>query len=147
MTTEIENEFSRILQTHGLGIAEKPLAYEATRNECQKIADRFKILAIKSFKITGAIQKLPDGFFQLKAALKAEVLQNDIATNEEFPQSIAENIVLVLAPKSSVPKEEDLEVNEDAVETIPLGRDGSIDIGEIFVQYLSLSIDPYPSKS
>jgi len=51
----------------------------------------------------------------------------------------------MLAPKSYVPRDtEELNINEDIPETMPLKGDGSIDIGEIFVQYLSLAIDPYP---
>jgi len=62
----IENSFSRVLETHGLGITGKQLSYEATPKECATVAKRFQILGINHLKTKGAIQKLPNGFFRVK---------------------------------------------------------------------------------
>ncbi len=143
--TKIENEFSRLLETNG--ITKKAFTYEATTQECAQIAERFHIPALNHFKVQGNIQHLPNGLFQLTALMDAAMTQHDASTNELITQSLHEPILLMLAPSSYTLPEEDLDMDDETPEIVLLKGDGTVDIGEIFVQYLSLAIDPYPRAS
>lgn len=139
----LQNEFPRILQTLDVDTRGKNLSYEATPVECINIALRFNVPTIKFFKIEATLKKTSHTIFSFEATLTADVTLHDALTNEAFVQKVNNKVAFTLTTQPVFSKEKDM--NEP--EVLELEADGSIDIGEILVQYLSLSLDPYPKAT
>lgn len=122
-------EFSRILQTKGI-TKTNPFSYVATPQECLNIAQRLRIADLSFFSITGKISLTSAGF-KLTATLSAQ-----FSLEKNTPQKIDIPLEFLLAPSSTSQKQTDLH----AVEALELSSDGSVEIGEVFVQYFSLNL-------
>lgn len=114
----------------------------ATPEECQAITRRFNILRVN--EVTAEITISPeyeDQCFKVTGELCAKVSQACVLSFEPVEEIIQTpvNIKIRLSPQ-----EEDRE--DHLSEDIEYALETKVDIGELLLQYLSLSLNPYPRK-
>ncbi|MDC0349354.1 hypothetical protein OAN21_03000 [Alphaproteobacteria bacterium] len=144
----LENEFSRLLDIKKLAINVTSLKLSATEGEKIDLAKRLGVVEIRYLEILCKIENNPSKKnIEVIADVSAHVVQSCSITMEEMNEKIKERVTLsVFISEADM---ENLPENfEEDLEEIVLEEDGTVDLGEIFVQYLSLAVDPYPkSKS
>ena len=80
---------------------------------------------------------------KIEAMMHAKLIQLCVLTLQEIEETVKEPVHLDLVSKCGA-LDGVKAVFYDGPEEIELETDGLIDMGEIFVQYLCLSINPYP---
>ena len=141
----IMNEFSRILDIKKLGTLPATLTFTAQEKEKESLAKRLNLVALKNLHIQCQVQGTHGEYpLQISAMIKAEVIQSCVMTLKDLPDAVDEPVKLALFPvhtdMAALPESFD----ETQPEPILLSKDGTVEVGEIFVQYLSLALDPYP---
>lgn len=141
-------EFSRILDVKAVGNAVKEYKLIAKPEERKALTKRFGILKIDLFEVVYSVEQIPNKSFKISGQLKAKVEQECVATNKPVKEKVGEEFHVVLRPKHPGPKvKEDLDLSAlstEEEEEIEIPASGKIDMGEVFTQYFSLSLNPYP---
>jgi hypothetical protein len=140
MSKQLGHEFSRPVVVDELEPGrEFCQIIEADDLERQAVAARLGIVELKGLMADVVLRQVAVGpLFMVKGRIVAEVVQNCIVTGALIENRIEENIDEKFAPDGYEPPDID---NDD----LPESFDGAnIDIGEMAVQLLSLSLDPYP---
>ena len=125
----------------------------AQNDECALICKRLDIKKIENLTVVFTIEKTETNLYHLKATLCGDIYQEDAHLNlQKKPvKEIFEEIYMYKAlPKAqkklnetfsySDQKKPDSINNEEVIHEI---LHGPLEIGEVAVQYLSLSIDPH----
>jgi len=148
----METEFSRIVKAanvppHGLHVTET-----ATADECQALAGRYMIEAVKYFEVEADIKIWRKQGLHVKALMRADIIQTCIVTLEAMENNIEERFEVFMLPENMLAsyvkkanKADKAELIED-LDVPDVLVDGQCDIGELAAQYLSLALDPYPRK-
>ncbi|MBS0185005.1 MAG: hypothetical protein JSS34_01410 [Proteobacteria bacterium] len=144
-------EFSRLVNIPLRFLEGKPLYFEATQDECLKLAKRFGLENLKklSFSLFFLSSQRPLTY-PLKATLEADVVYTCVKTLDPFEDHIQETVYFTAQNPSLFKHEDTLEdlILTGEEETIePLDAEGFLDVGEIIAQYLSLALNLYPSIS
>lgn len=117
----------------------------ATEQECVGIAKRLDILKLKKLMVefTLAPSNLLD-VFKLEGRLHAELTQKCVVTMLPVDEVIDESmhITIKLGQEEELPDE----YFNPEMEDVEYVQDTKVDIGELIVQYLSLSMNPYPRQ-
>ncbi len=146
MESAVQKEFSRIFEARTFTNKEQTLTFAATPEECTLMAKRLGIPSVKSFKVDCRLRQLPSTTsIEVVAKLRASLVQTCGVSLEDVPEEVNETIKLFLCPSHLMPEDSTVSYDEHGLsETIAINNDGTIDLGEIFLQYLSLSMCPYP---
>ena len=143
-------EFSRILDLNTLGNAIKDHKLIAKPAEKEALTKRFGILKIDLFEVIYTVEQIANKSFKIEGEIKAQAEQECVATRVAVEEAIKEAVDIVLRPKNltSEPGDEiDVSaLSTEEAEAIEIPSGGKIDMGEIFTQYLSLALNPYPRK-
>ena len=148
----IENEFSRIFNLDLIKKNGTEIEYEASEEECQKLAERFSIPKVVSLKAKCKLKKLAQkdfGDYSLFVDMNAEIIQQCVITLEDVGESIDEKFSIIFKRDSSseAGRNQEKEIDFDAdEEDIVFIQDNEVDIGEYIAEYLSLSMNPYPRR-
>jgi uncharacterized metal-binding protein YceD (DUF177 family) len=122
----------------------------ATEEECAALAQRFKILAVKSFEASIHLEEEAPNWFRLQGQLIADVVQECIRTLSPLPEHIDEAIDMRMTndpefKRTPADSEDGVELSSgDDYEYV---NDDSVDVGELVTQLLSTFMDPYPRIS
>ena len=141
-----DSEFLRPFAVDALGEEEVVQTLEAGPAECQAIARRLGLEALRSLSAELRLKRQGSGpLVRLTGRFEAAVVQLCVISLEPLEQQLTEafNQVYSLEPPAV---EGDLELtleDEDLPETV---QDGSIDLGEAVVQQLAVALDPYPRR-
>lgn len=138
------SEFSRILNIHTLGVEPQILKFSATSDEREQLKERLDIVELHDFEVWCQVShNFVKGRVSVEAMLHAQLTQSCVLTLQDVEETLREPIFLELVTKCGAVNSADRFFNDEP-EEIELGLDGTIDMGEVFVQYLSLSMNPYP---
>ncbi|MFN7662475.1 MAG: hypothetical protein ACK5PQ_01975 [Alphaproteobacteria bacterium] len=138
-------EFSRQIDIKKISNLPISITFTATEKEKEALAKRLDLVSMKSFTVQGKIEgKLGDSPLKVSVRLKAEVMQSCVVSLKELPDQIDEMVKLSLFPFNVSPDMLNDTFDDDEPEALVLNKDGTIEVGEVFVQYLSLALDPYP---
>lgn len=145
----METEFSRIVKAanvppHGLHVTEA-----ATADECQALAGRYMIEAVKRFELEADIRIWRKQGLHVKALMKADITQTCIVTLEAIENNIEERFEVFLLPENMLASHSTSADKAELIQDLDMPDvlvDGQCDIGELAAQYLSLALDPYPRK-
>lgn len=134
-----QSEFSHIVKLHQ--ITGRPVVLEPTKAEMAALAVRFGLGAVHRLK--AEVTLVAEGaMVTANGRLLADVLQNCAVSGEEFPVHIDETLAFRFVPETSMPKQEEVELQaEDCDEIFYSGE--SFDLGEAVAQGLGLAIDPF----
>lgn len=138
-------EFSRQIDIKKISNLPISITFTATEKEKEALAKRLDLVSMKSFTVQGKIEgKLGDYPLKVSVRLKAEVIQSCVVSLKELPDQVDEIVKLSLFPFNVSPDMLNETFDESEPEALVLNKDGTIEVGEVFVQYLSLALDPYP---
>jgi uncharacterized metal-binding protein YceD (DUF177 family) len=120
----------------------------ASPDECQALAERFRLLAIDRLNASVRVRRLESGrLVRVSGHLTADVVQSCVVTLEPVPAHIEQPFAALFTDDPALLDDggevviDPLADEEDLPEPI-VG--GMIDIGELTAQHLSLALDPYP---
>ncbi len=142
-------EFSYQVEVSTLPSGGRWYKFAASDEECVNVATRLGLKALENLKV--AVQLVPTsrGFINVNGHVEADVVQVCVVTLAPIPLHVREDISMVFMEDSStstskkqVGPEEFISVDDD--DPPELTRDGRIDLGELAVEQLVLSLDPYP---
>lgn len=139
-------EFSRPVDTSGLGVGERIVEFEADTGERAALVARFGLRALDRLSATVRLARAKGsaGAIRLHASLAADVVQSCVVTSVPVPTPIEETVELLFAPvnQSATCREVVIDaLGDDPPEPLV---DGIIDVGEVVAQQLALALDPYP---
>ena len=140
MSEILGHEFSRPTRVDELESGEEIRRnIEADNLERQAVAARLGIVELKSLMAEVVLRHVAGGqLISIEGRIVADVVQNCVVTRALVEIHLEESIEEMFAPEGYEPP--DYDNNE-----LPEEFDGhNIDIGELAVQLLSLSLDPYP---
>jgi hypothetical protein len=114
------------------------LAFEATSEECRRLAERFDLVAVA--RLAGHARLDRQGrVIRLSGSLQADVVQSCVVSLEDVPATIDEAFECRFAqPGAELP--DDLAWDQDIE---PL-EGTELNVGEVFAQQLGVALDPYP---
>lgn len=140
---ELAPELSRMIKARHL--PQKPVVIEADDDECEALACRFALVAVKSLRASVALDRKGDEV-TATGILKADIIQQCAISGDDLPVSIDEKVLLRFAPPTDYTDEEnaEIELSAEDCEIIEF-TGGSFDLGEAVAQTLGLAIDPYAS--
>lgn len=141
----VMNEFIRLIDIKKLASFPLTLVFAANEKEKEALAKRLGLVVLKSLDVKCQIHGSSGCYpLQVSAFIKAEIIQSCVVTLRELVCKIEEPVSLAIYPAdtdlSTIPDT----FEEKDPEAVLLNHDGTLDVGEIFVQYLSLALDPYP---
>lgn len=126
---------------------------EATPDECLKIASRLKILSVDFLRAEYRLTPESDTeSYRIHGTIAANFAQESVVTLKPVPQSLKipfhVKIRVAKAHELTTLEEntlnDDLDLEDDAdIEVLCAPH---VDVGELVVQYLALSLDPYPKN-
>ena len=143
-------EFSIHVDPSALDRAGEAIALAPDDGQCAAIAKRLGLIALKHFSGNVEIRSWGAGGYEVSGTITAQVTQECVVSLEPVDNEIEEHFVVRYLPQKALAsylKDEDIMVGEVMDEDPPelLPEDG-FDVGELAVEYLSLSIDPYPRR-
>lgn len=153
-------EFSRVVDSGGVGPAPERHDVVAEAGECEALARRFGLESLDRLSATVTLTRVSGGQVRLVGRLSAGLAQNCVVSLEPVAQTVEEEFSLFYAEPAEAADAWDArdardgkggqirggEVDvglDDEASPEPL-TDGCIDIGEAVAQQLALALDPYP---
>ena len=134
-------EFSRVVALYQITTRPFRQRIEATAEECEKLARRFELLALRRLTAEVEVRRQSAELILLQAKFEAEFDQACAVTLEPVHGTVAEAFSLLYSPPAGDDAEIVLGVDEPAFEPL----DGQeIDIGEAVAQELSLALPVFP---
>lgn len=117
------------------------VSIDASALECQALADRMLIPAIRSFTCRFHLTRQGDSTVVAHGHLVASVVQTCVVSLDDFDATIEEKFQVRFVPAG----EEDDDDDPESIDEI--GYEGRIiDLGEAAAEQLGLALDPYPRK-
>lgn len=139
-------EFSRPFPVDKLRDRPMREAITANEEECEALAKRLDLVAIKQLQADFTLSSVPSGeMVEVVGRFEARVVQHCVVTLEPFEAEVGEPIRAYFTRPENIKGSEDMEV-EDERAPEPISPHGEIDLGELTAQHLSLALDPYPRK-
>jgi uncharacterized metal-binding protein YceD (DUF177 family) len=139
--------------SHKISIASLPrmgqhVALKASESVCLQIAHQLGLPSIQRLDAHFHIVPSRSGIMRVTGEVKAQVEQLCIVSLEAFPYDISETVDLrfIEADKLGKPAKAEVERTlEDEDPPDPI-YDGVIDLGELAVEFVALSLEPFPRK-
>ncbi len=144
--TRQQSELSRPLSLAALGEEEVIRRIEASEAEREAVAARLGLISIERLDATLRVRRLGERpLVQVSGRFEAEVTQSCVVTLKPVRSQLADDIAFSYDLDASMIQREDVALVEIGKEDPPepLGPEG-IDLGEAIVQYLAITLDPYP---
>lgn len=132
------SEMSYVIDTSKIPLNGMEFVVEASEQEAQKIAERLGIVSLSEFKSHVFVTK--EDLITVRAAFTAQVVQKDVVTSENVSQSIDDSFEENFIDKKSVKEPFDT----DDLDSPEIIENNELDIGELLIQYLALSLDAFP---
>jgi uncharacterized metal-binding protein YceD (DUF177 family) len=126
-----------------IGQQSRTITFEASPEARAALAERFGLIELSAFSAKAVLRRRKDtGWIELKGTLTASVVQECVVTLEPVAAEVAGEIDELFDDSREIDGFE-VELDPVAEDPEPL-EDEVLDVGEVFAQVLSLSIDPYP---
>lgn len=146
MTTSFE--LSRPVQLVNLADGKKiTLDIQATEEECNALAKRMEIIALKSLRANLQIRQTHiKENYRIEGRIQAKLVQSCGVTSQPVDEAIDDDFTETLTTSAAnlMPEDEPTDDNDVPVDLI---KGDSFDAGEIVVQWLTLLLNPYPRSS
>lgn len=133
--------FSYIINLEKAHNRGRPESFTASKEECGLIMEVFDLLDLKSFTIQFQVELLMNGAYDVRGSLNAVVVQPSSISYEPVTTSISEPFSLMLVPSQNRLRDyEESHPDEDC----DIFVDGEYDLGNLALEYLSLSLPTNP---
>lgn len=142
---EVQNELTRPVAVADIGNAGRDVAMVASDAELQRIAERLGQPSVRHLSAAVAVRRRRDGLIAATGTGEAEVEHHCVVTLERFVRPYHFDIAGLYDP-SPQPAPADMEIDVDPLAEDPpeAAIDGRIDLGELVLQELAVSLDPFP---
>lgn len=122
----------------------KELIIKANAEQCVAIAKRLKIPAVLSLTASAKITK--DSSIRVQCHFEADLKQNCVITLETIQTHVSgEFEEFFISSSEGGMKNEVIDLDLESEDPLPLERH-ELDVGELILEHLSLSMNPYPKK-
>jgi len=132
---------------------------KAEESQLQAVAERIEVQAVKSLDADVRVELQNGGhILYISGKFKADILQECVVTGDPIESVIEDNFEAWYADHDkavpfirakhqvqSVIEGDEIQMLEEKDDPEPL-VDGQVDLGEVVLQFLSLSVNPYPRK-
>mgnify|MGYP001175878625 CR=1 FL=1 len=145
-------EFSRPVQVDTCPDGGEAVVLRAAEKECAALARRLDLLGLSRLRAEVGIRRTAAGLVRLNVDFSANVVQSCVVSLEAVSGVVSDRFSVLCESgeqRSGGRKKKGTDQAEVFVD--PFGddpveplEDGKIDLGELVVQHLSLSLDPYP---
>ncbi|MDX2222548.1 MAG: DUF177 domain-containing protein [Rhodospirillaceae bacterium] len=150
MTTPVAPEFSRPVDAESVPALGRRYEIAATDAELQRVAGRLGLRALK--RLTASFDVSPTGRQLVRVAgrIEADVVQDCVVTLQPLPVVIRDEVERTfVVPGTGSDDGEGAEAANDTdfdldAEPPDEAVGGQIDLGELAVEHLALTLDPYP---
>lgn len=142
----VDESFSQIVELDSVPPTGRNLVFEANETQKAALADRFRIDAVHSLKVTGLLKPWRKAGFKLTAQFEAEVSQTCVVTLERFTQAVKGSFTETFLPEAALEKT-GVEIELDAEGIDPpegFGSERRLDVGRYAAEYFGLKLAPYP---
>lgn len=142
--------FRRLVPVAKIGEQGFAQTIEAKPPELEQIAKHLELVGVQKLTADVALTRWRGKGVRLAGALKADVTQSCVVTLDPIEEHVEVEFERSFFPDDAPGREQaegahEIFVDPEAEDPAePLGRE--IDVGEILVEELSLSLDPYPRK-
>ncbi len=134
------------LDLEDLSGTERTIRFAADEADREVIAERLDLQAVARFELGGVIRRLGSkGDAILTGTVSADVTQTCVVTLDPIEATASADIHVRLIHAGSMEFGRDVEIDLDD-EDVELIEGDTVDLGDIAVQYLAMSLDPYPRK-
>jgi len=123
----------------------KTLRFSANANLCQAVAKRIDALEVMEFITTFVVHKKGSGVYLVEGHIIAHLTQACVRTLNPVPAAIDEKFEVTFM-RENIFTERMAKEDEGEIEDIEILGNEPVDLGEIAIQYLSLSMDPFPTS-
>ena len=133
--------FSHVVKLDKAHKRGRPDAFNASDNERAVIMEVFDLLDLKSFSVQYQVELLINGAYELLGSINAVVVQPSVVSFEPVTTRISEPFSVMLLPSQK--RLEDYEEHHEH-DDCDVFVDGEYDIGNLSLEYLSLSLPINP---
>lgn len=123
-----------------LQAAPKPVHFEADAARRKALAERFALQSVDSLVADVELRRQGQ-VVSLDGQFSAAVVQTCVVSGEPVAAQVGGPLRLRFAPETDAG--EDIELDSDLIDTLPLAGD-AVDVAEAIAQSLYLALDPYP---
>ena len=145
-----EASFSRPVNVDKIkpqGLAE---TISATPQECEALTQQLKINSLEALSFNYKVLPWKKGGVEVSGVINATIEEICVVSLDPFTSEVSEPVKRFYERHSDVAAKNpllDLETLDDLDDDLPdLIEDGMIDLGEVAVETLALSLSPYPRK-
>ncbi len=133
--------FSHIIDLEDAANRGRPASFNASPEQWAQIIEIFDLLALKSFTVQSQVTKLINGSYEVHGSLNAVVVQPSVVSYEPVTTTISEPFLVMLVPSQK--RLDDYEAAHPDIDC-DVFKDGEYDIGNLALEYLSLSLPTQP---
>jgi len=145
VTRPIEPEFSRPVSLEDIGPEGLDIDIEANPVECQQLAERFGLLSLDRLTAQLHLAVPPSGVsVRVSGRFRAVYAQECVVSLEPVESDVDEALSAEFGPAAA---DDEISLSLDGPEPPEPLQDGRINLGELVVQNMALSLDPYPRKT
>ncbi len=136
----MRSELHRPVLLERIGPDGLAIAVEATRAECDALAERLAMPAVERLLCHWVLRRAaPAGTVEAEGRLEARVTQTCVVSADDFEADIAEAFSVRFVPSARASDDPDPESPDE----IPY-EGASLDLGEAAAEQLALALDPFP---
>lgn len=146
--TAFDPEFSHPVKIDSLHDKETRFKLKATPEECAGLAARFGIVSLDQLSAEVTVNVRKKGrLFAVKGQISAKLTQTCVVTLETLHQTVDCPFEVLFSTEEVEQVAENFDIQVMEMQDLPeLIEEGTIDIGEVVAEQLSLEIDPFPRK-
>ncbi len=138
--------FNLIIKVDEIGSRVREISISADEKGRKDISERMGLVDIKSFDVDVKVKRIgKQNKFKVNGVFNSLVVQNCVVSLENFDKKYSDKFSVIFEEEHTKPELEDVfDADSDDIEYIV---DGKLDIGEIILEYFSLSLDDNPKKN
>ncbi len=136
-------EFTRPMAIVEIGPEPLRHAITATAAECRAVAARLGLVKLTDFRTDMVLVQKNGGALSVRGEVRANIVQHCVVGGEPVEDRVEDRFEVAFGVGMK-PTEADLIIDGEDDEPLEPLSGPMLDLGEIAVQHLSLSLDPYP---
>jgi uncharacterized metal-binding protein YceD (DUF177 family) len=141
-------EFTHVLDISSVSKSGTRVKLVGDDNVRQRLANRYKINAIKSLSAFLEIKPWRKDGVHVVGSLNAEVEQACIVSLEPVEAQISEDVSVFCIPQPNKDEaENEIMLDPQSDDDFEVFEDNEIDLGEMIAEQLAVALDPYPRKA
>ena len=140
-------ELSRVVEVVNLPPLGETVTVTADQHECRLVAKRLQLVALHELTARLAIEPWRKGGWRITGIVHADIEQLCVATAQEFRSTCSFDLDRhFLHEKDRYDQATEVVIDPLSDDEPDVIAEGRIDIGELVVEGLALTLDPYPRK-